>query len=330
MPCFRPLIGFRHRHVNPATGLRSIVFSRSQALHPVEEQLIPCGQCTYCRLKHSRDWGLRVALESKLYTQNSFLTLTYNPKNLPTHSFLNYDAPVLFMKRLRERYGSGIRSFGCAEYGEKFSRPHYHLCLLNHDFSDKKIYGNSQANFGKHKRENHIYTSEELTDLWPDGNAIIGTLTLESASYVARYCTKKITGRNAQAHYETVDPRTGEIHQRPPEKSVSVSRNRGLGFPWYEKYGLYVRTHDKVNLDGRSYPPPKYFDSLTEKIDPDRFEEIKEKRRINGKIANDLLDHQTNLMRQKRENKFTEHRLYTIERCQELSFKLLKRTVENG
>lgn len=328
MPCFRPLTGFRSRYVNPATGLRSITFSRSSALFPVEEQQIPCGQCSYCRLKNSRDWGIRVALESTLYSQNSFITLTYSNKHLPKHALLNYDAPVLFMKRLREQYGPNIRSFGCAEYGEKFSRPHYHLCLLNHDFSDKKILGNSQANFGKLKRENPLYSSEELQSLWPFGHTSIGTLTLESASYVARSCTKKITGTDSPYHYDFVDERSGEIITRPPEKAVCTSRRRGIGFPWYEKFGQYVRDHDRVIVEGRSHPPPKYFDTLTEKIDPDRFQEIKEKRRIAGLKNTDLLNRESHS--QFKENPNTPHRLVTLERCQEISFTLLKRNIENG
>lgn len=328
MPCFRPLLGFRSRYVNPATGLRSITFSRSKALHPVEEQIIPCGQCQYCRLKTSREWGLRVALESTLYENNSFITLTYDPKHLPKHALLDYDAPVLFMKRLREFYGSGIRSFGCAEYGEKFSRPHYHLCLLNFDFPDKKILGNSQANFGKLRRENPIFNSEKLQDLWPFGHTTIGTLTLESAQYVARYCTKKISGKDANYHYDFVDGRTGEIISRPPEKLVCPSMRRGLGYPYYQRYGDYIRAHDKVNLNGRSYPVPKYFDSLTEKIDPDRFEEIKEKRRVQGLKQTEALNRESHAAYL--ENPATPHRLVTLERCQDLSFKLLKRTIENG
>lgn len=320
MPCTCTSLAFRHKHVNPKTGLRPLTFSRSDALHPVQEQPIPLGICTHCRLSHSRNWGLRVALESKLYLNNSFLTLTYNPSSLPTYSFLDYTAPVLFMKRLREKYGSGIRSFGCAEYGEKYSRPHYHICLLNHEFSDKKIAGTSKANYGINKRENYVYESKELQDLWPYGNCIIGDLTLESASYVARYCTKKITGKRSQEHYEVLLPHSGELLQRPPERTVCVSRSRGLGFPWYEKYGQYVRDHDKVTLEGRHYPPPKYFDSLTAKIDPDRFEEIKEKRRVNGILTADKIEAQHAL---------DPLRTYTIEWAQELSFKLLKRNIEN-
>lgn len=315
MPCSCLQIGFRSKHVNPKTGLRKIVFSRNEALHPVIEERMPFGICMHCRLKKSRDWGLRVALESGLYDQNSFITLTYRDEDLPKKGFLDYDAAPLFMMRLREKFGSGIRSFGCAEYGEKFSRPHYHICLLNFDFPDKKILKKSQANFGTNYRENHIYTSEKLSDLWPYGHSSIGSLTLESASYVARYCTKKITGNTAEKHYSGF----------PPERTIAVSRNRGLGYPWYEKYGDYVRTHDKVTLEGRSYPPPKFFDKLTEEVDPDCFEEIKERRRIQGaqaqqKIKNDAAFGGINDFQ----------RILTIERCQELSFKLLKRGIENG
>ena len=34
------------------------------------------------------------------------------------------------MKRLRKRCGDGIRFFHCGEYGEEFSRPHYHAILF--------------------------------------------------------------------------------------------------------------------------------------------------------------------------------------------------------
>jgi len=229
------------------------------------------------------------------------------------------------MKRLREFYGSGIRSFGCAEYGEKFQRPHYHICLLNFDFPDKKFSETSKANFGKLKRENPVYTSKKLQDLWEYGDSAIGTLTLESASYVARYCTKKISGPDAPFHYDFVDQRSGEIITRPPEKLICASRSRGLGYPYYEKYGEYIRTHDKVNLGGRSFGVPKYFDSLTKKIDPDRFEEIKEKRRLNGLIAQERLQADA---KHGGVNDF--QRILTIEKCKELSFKLLKRSIENG
>lgn len=326
MPCSCTAIAFRSKHVNPKTGLRKLVFSRNEALHPIVEQSVPLGICMHCRLKHSRNWGLRVALESTLYENNCFLTLTYRDEDLPKNGSLDYDVTVKFMKDLRDRFGSGIRSFGCAEYGEKKGRPHYHICLLNFDFPDKKIAERSTANYGINKRENYIYDSEKLQDLWPYGDSKIGSLTLESASYVARYCTKKITGPKAFHYYDLpANEQTGEIITLNPEKSVAVSRRKGLGYPWYEKFGQYVRDHDRVNLAGRSYPPPPYFDKLTEKADPDRFEEIKAKRRLNGQKAKEKIKNDASFGGV---NEF--QRMLTIEQCQALSFKLLKRTIENG
>jgi hypothetical protein len=231
------------------------------------------------------------------------------------------------MKRLREAHACGIRSFGCAEYGEKFSRPHFHICLLNFDFPDKEILKKSTANFGKNKRENYIFTSEKLSELWPYGHSSIGSLTLESASYVARYCTKKITGDSSESHYETVDPSSGEIFSRPPERTVSVSRAHGIGFPWYEKFGQYVRDHDTVNYQGRAYSPPKYFDTLTEKADPDRFEEIKKRRRLTGERSTDALNRESHAAY--KQNPHSVHRLYVLEDFQNAKFKLLHRNIEN-
>ena len=74
------------------------------------------------------------------------------------------------MKRLRKKYGSGIRFFHCGEYGDLNGRPHYHAALLNFDFPDKKLYySNNGFNY---------YLSESLSDLWPYGIHLISVLTL--------------------------------------------------------------------------------------------------------------------------------------------------------
>lgn len=328
MPCRTPLYGFKSREVNPETGLRSITFSRRKALHPIEVvTAFPCSQCIDCRLDRSREWAIRVGLESSLYQDNSFITLTYDPKFLPANGFLDYDAPVRFMKRLREAHPDvEIRSFGCAEYGENFSRPHYHICLLNFDFSDKKVFKKSKANFGANLRENYIYTSEELSDLWPLGHSSIGSLTLESAGYVARYVTKKITGKAAEKHYiHDFDWRTGEFLYRPTERSVCVSSRRGIGYPWYEIYGQYVRDHDRINFGGKTYPPPKYFDKLTEEKFPDRFEEIKEMRRVSSFRHADKF-----ALEVAQSGQCEALRITTLLNAKELQFKRLQRGIEYG
>ena len=40
-----------------------------------------------------------------------------------------------------------------------------------------------------------------------------------------------------------------------PEKSVCVSRRKAIGREWYERYGQFVRDHDKVILRGDGVIP---------------------------------------------------------------------------
>lgn len=273
MPCYRPLVGYRSRKVNPKTGKRSIVFNPREGFTELHVNL-PCGQCIGCRLEHSRQNAVRATHEASLYKQNCFLTLTYNDENLPRNSFIDKNDPVLFMKRLRKRFGDGIRSYGCAEYGEKFGRPHYHICLFNHDFSDKQLHKITP-------RGDHLYTSEQLSELWPKGHALIGDLTFESAAYVARYVTKKITGALKEFHYEFIDEH-GEILQRPPEQPVCVSRRPGIGKPWLDANHLDVYPRDILVLDRKGKKvkarPPKYYDRRYEIDYPSDFATIRTNR----------------------------------------------------
>lgn len=278
MPCADPQIGWGSRYVNPTTGKRATVFNKRDSF---EDGLIvrtmPCGQCIFCRLAKSRNWAQRATHEASLYERNCFITLTYAPEHLPPYGFLDYNAPVLFMKRLREKYPHKIRAFGCAEYGEKYLRPHYHLCIFNHDFDDKK-----ETKNGHSHSDHQLFTSDHLSALWPYGFSTIGSLTFESAAYVARYCTKKITGKRAQAAYETICPTTGEIFQRPPERAICLPRRPGLGGEWYDKYGQYIRNHDFTIIDHRKMRPAPFYDKRTELADPEKFAIIKAIRKSSG------------------------------------------------
>lgn len=329
MPCFRPLTGYRSKCVG-ASGKRAIVFSRADALDPNDPVTLPCGQCRFCRLEHSRQWALRCFHEASLYDRNCFLTLTYRDEFLPRFGSLDYNAPVLFMKRLRERFGSGIRSFGCAEYGELLARPHYHICLFNFDFEDKVLF--------KRSGENSLYVSESLNELWPFGFATVGALTFESAAYVARYVTKKCTGRDSGSHYECVDGRSGEVGEKAPERSVCVSRRPGIGREWYEKFGAFVREHDFVVLRGRRVRPAKYYDRLFDVFDPEGFALKKLQRARDGEKASLRLSDEDRVAFAawaaagglRGDKVMPRHRLTVLEDVQELKFDLLKRGLENG
>jgi hypothetical protein len=272
VPCYHPITAWRSRHVNES-GKRSLVFNRRDGYDDLEVQ-IPCGQCIGCRLERSRQWAVRCMLESSLYDENCFLTLTYDDDHLPPDRSLHVEHFQLFMKRLRKKFGSGIRFFHCGEYGDQFSRPHYHALIFNFDFPDKKPHS-------KNHDGTVLYTSDLLSDLWPFGYVLIGAVTFESASYVARYVTKKITGKAAKAvdddgllPYEQLDPLTGEVLSLRPEY-VTMSRRPGIGKPWLDKWQSDVYPNDYVVVNGKPTKPPKFFDSQYEVAYPSDFARIK-------------------------------------------------------
>lgn len=265
MTCYHPLHGFRSKIVNPTTGKRSIVFSQKLGFVDLPVTL-PCGRCIGCRLEKSRQWAVRCLHEASLYSDNCFITLTYDEKHLPKDGSLHLSHFQKFMKRLRKKFGDKIRFFHCGEYGDQNRRPHYHACIFNFDFPDRKLW--------KTRDGVRLYTSEILHDLWPFGYNVIGDVTFESAAYVARYITKKITGDRAKDHYTTIDPRTGEICELKPEYTT-MSRRPGIGSDWFVKYLEDVYPRDFVVVRGKKQKPPKAYDRYLEKVKPAEYEIIK-------------------------------------------------------
>jgi hypothetical protein len=228
---------------------------------------LPCGQCIGCRLERSRQWAIRCMHEAQMHTENSFITLTYNDKHLPSDKSLVYRDFQLFVKRLRKRYpGRKIRYYMAGEYGENFGRPHFHACLFGIDFDDKKLWKRTSAG-------SNLYTSKNLEILWPFGYSSIGDVTFESAAYVARYIMKKVTGKNAQEHYTETDPETGEITTRTPE-FTKMSLKPGIGYEWYKQYTSDVYPHDYVVVRGKKVKPPKYYDKNYKIQYPYEFDEL--------------------------------------------------------
>lgn len=230
---------------------------------------VPCGGCIGCRLDRARDWAIRCVHESQMHEQNSFITLTYSPENLPPGGNLHLPDFQQFIKDMRNR-GYAVRFFHCGEYGERLQRPHYHAILFGIDFPDKKLL--------RVENKHPIYKSEELSRLWPHGHSSIGSVTFESAGYVARYVTKKVTGDGAEDHYWTNPDQDGEIHKLKPEYTT-MSRRPGIGHGWFLKYYKDLYPHDfvflKKNGVEKKYPIPRYYDKLMEKHDPDLMEHLK-------------------------------------------------------
>ena len=244
-----------------ANGKRPVVFDRRQGFADLPVEL-PCGQCIGCRLERSRQWAVRCVHESQMWDRNCFITLTYDEAHLPEDRSVDVRHFQLFMKKLRKRYGAGIRFFHCGEYGTQNQRPHYHAIIFNHDFEDKKLW--------KIVNDNPLYVSPSLEGLWEQGFCSVGAVTFASAAYVARYIMTKWTGPEAQSKYQWIDPTTGEVHQRRPEY-ITMSRGRkapgGIGAAWLAKYAGDLRRGDRVVLNGAEMKPPRYYDEQMQLLD---------------------------------------------------------------
>lgn len=263
MPCTRPIGGYR------GPGGR---ISTSPKGNYIDQHItLACGRCIDCKLEHSRQWAVRITHEAQLNDSNSFITLTYDQDHLPTDRSLDTRHWQLFAKRLRKSQGP-FRFYHCGEYGDQRRRPHYHACLFGLDFaSDRRRIEDSKSGMPQ-------WSSPTLDSIWGQGRTTVSDLTFESAAYVARYCTKKITGDLAEDHYAQVDETTGEVTQLKPEYST-MSRRPGIGKLWYDKYSDQVYPRDEVIMRGKAARPPKYYDQLLEKENPELHHEIKIKRR---------------------------------------------------
>lgn len=268
MSCYHPLKGYRGKSgkltFTPPKGIRNP--------HLRGLVTVACGQCIGCRVDRSKQWAVRVVHEAQLHEYNSFITLTYAPEHLPYNGSLQKADFQKFMKRLRKRFKSKrIRYYMCGEYGDKLDRPHYHAILFGFDFPDKTIWKRTKSG-------STIYRSKILEELWPFGHSSVGSVTYESAAYVARYCMKKLNGDKAQNHYTKCDTETGEMFQIVPEYNA-MSLKPAIGKEWFEIYRDDVYPHDYIVIDGKKYKPPAYYDKLLKIASESDFDDIKEARK---------------------------------------------------
>lgn len=277
MTCFYPLQAYR-------TMSGDIVFCERSRHDTYQSISLPCGQCIGCRLERSRQWAMRCMHEASLYERNSFVTLTFSDEHIPERRSLEYEPFQLFLKRLRKRASLRVRFFMCGEYGKEainplydldgrpLWRPHFHACLFNWDFDDRQYWRKSESGA-------KCYRSALLEELWPYGNSEVGSVTFESAAYVGRYCVEKWTGREADSFYERRDSKG--VYQLTPE-FCHMSLKPGVGAPWLDKYKVDVYPQDYVIVRGQKMRPPKYYDVLFGRTDPEIMSQLKADREVDA------------------------------------------------
>jgi len=221
----------------------SVTFSKNQVALGIETFQFPCRKCLPCRLNNGREKAIRAYHEYKTSERGIFLTLTYDEANLESDRLI-YEHFTTFMSRLRSwidynEPGTKIDRMVTGEYGEKNKRPHWHALIFNWEPPDKKLKNTTD-------RGDSLYTSEIISNLWEKGIHDFGDITLDSASYVARYAAKKLT------HGKDQDHNYHPIHKTP--------QRRGMGRTWIEQNYKHTFQNGFIVLpNGELSKIPRYY-----------------------------------------------------------------------
>lgn len=204
-----------------------------------------------CRVSKQGDWKVRIVHEASLHEDNCFVTLTYDAEHIPDDYSVSVRALQLFMKRLRKQLGRPIRYFACGEYGDHGHRPHYHLIIFG--WMPQELTPWRKSNSG-----HVLYRSAEIERAWGQGHCEVGSVTPDSAQYVAGYVIKRRSGVDADAYYTRHNPLTGELVRQASE-FILMSSRPGIGAAWFEKYADDAFPDDFVVVDGKKMPVPRYY-----------------------------------------------------------------------
>ena len=238
----------------------NIVYSSSKMSKELEPFAFPCRKCLPCRINIGREKAIRAVHESMMHKDSIFLTMTYNEESLKSPR-LNYLDFQLFMKRLLEDVNKNIIHkenrikipfMVTGEYGDKFKRPHWHALLFNLTVPDREHLRSTDMG-------EHVYKSEYIQKLWQNqGNIEFGSVTMDSASYVARYAAKKLIHGKDQDH---------DYH--PVHKTSS---RHAIGKSWIEKNWQETFRDGYIVLpNGEKTAIPRFYNDWFRKNHPDQW-----------------------------------------------------------
>lgn len=219
-----------------------------------------CGQCMPCRIKRRRIWVHRNMLESRLHGDSSFLTLTYNEESHAElkNGSLDFSHHTKFLKKLRRRYTTNpIRFYGVGEYGERYSRAHFHYLLYG--------YPTCTGTQCTQKKPVRCPACHLVWSTWGKGNILLGDVTKDSITYVAGYVTKGWTHEN-EYNRTKLNGRTPESARMSTAiggkaiDSIATTFQRDIEFS--ETFlGHYGDVPSIVRTEQREYPLGRYLRS---------------------------------------------------------------------
>lgn len=243
----------------------------ASCMHPVfrnvcmngvwKEMLLPCGICGNCRKNFAHSWGVRVYHESLFYDKCLFLTLTYDPSELPIgckgRPTINISDIQNFIKSWREYIEpEKIRYFCGCEYSPLNKLPHYHIAVFGADLWDKRVFWN-------HYRHDDGYWVD--CRFWKKGIVHVANLDIGSSCYVAGYALKKVMGSKNKNYYNDL----GIVAPR-----ALMSRRPGIGDAFLQQHAQELIRLGCVSVDGWKTALPRFYINKSGFKDTDDYKQI--------------------------------------------------------
>lgn len=302
----RYLLLFKHQFYS---SLLEIFLNDSRG----EPILLPCRKCVNCQLNRAQEWAIRNTLESREYDPDSclFITLTYDDDAVKSYQrhIIDYKGRIYewyslwkpdlqaFVKKLRDIFkGRRIRYYGCGEYGSHTLRPHYHLLLYGLSLQDLAtiVYKNKTYAVVKKRdtKDGSFYYSELLEDeVWQKGFVDISLFSPFTASYVSRYCTKKVSDQKRIDGFIFFNGLQTEFNCMSLKPAIAKNYAiKNLSEIYKDDEFLYHFNSKTLVLK-----PIKYWDRLYDIESPDNMAFIKENRKEFAKLNSYLERLETNL-----------------------------------
>jgi hypothetical protein len=193
----------------------------------------------------------------------SFITLTYNCKNLPEGETLVKEHLQLFIKRLRKHVEPlRIKYYACGEYGDETHRPHYHIIIIAWHPDIEQCY----------RPDKKRLASRELESLWRYGNNVVGSADREAIQYVVGYIRKKLVGIGA------------DYGDRLPPFAL---QSKGIGKEYVESHKEAILSDRGITRNGVNVILPRYY---KKKLMPEGSAELQRFREKCSNKINEAID----------------------------------------
>lgn len=147
--------------------------------------IVPCGQCLNCLSAKRAELSIRLQIHTKYYNGSTMMiTLTYDNDHLVYGNDMTLFRPhvsefIKSYKRKNNLHNDVFTYFGCGEYGDRFSRPHYHLVFFGDSVLERLFW------------QDIALAEEHLRECWPHGNVWCGIADVSGIHYVCKYVMKE-------------------------------------------------------------------------------------------------------------------------------------------